>query len=540
MKVNSSKIFDTMYPLSCFPKETHEFLADYICPLCKGIYDQPTVVECNHVFCKLCISKSLDLVPICPICIGGSKPIDKNKVQYLLFIDQIIGKVNILCKHQNAGCEWQGEQKKLSSHIKDECLFESIRCKNPLCSFISLRPKTLEHQENCEYSPIECPNMCEMVGLTRNTLQEHYSVCQNETIFCPLGCGESFLRKMLDIHFLMCPLIMVDCIYNEFGCNEKFQRRFLQEHVSDINYAVFHSNLKLQLVYNLGSCISSQLVNMENCYNDIHKVIDDINVYYEHTFQELSTSEIISEQILPEPSVQEKHVESRQIQLNEQRYFLQEENYKTPIKRKGGFKKPLSSISSDGKKTEDSSPFAEDTWYVFQVDRLNLSKGINIQGLTVTCRINSKNEHKFAFLDYKLNKTSLRWKINIKRITGWMACGMCIKERIINNRYRFIALNHSIPHGTFMISLNGYIWNTTNPQEDNTKLENWIEIKNNQSLIFEYDHKKKELYIEVMHENCTRIEFLTKVTANPERLETLVPCVALLNYNDEIAFEKID
>lgn len=50
----------------------------------------------------------------------------------------------------------------------------------------------------------------------------------------------------------------------------------------------------------------------------------------------------------------------------------------------------------------------------------------------------------------------MNWGIKIKKFTGWIGLGICLKNIIKNANYHFNYNN--IGHGSYLISSNGYSW----------------------------------------------------------------------------------
>ena len=57
--LQKSEIFEKQLDIINFLPECQEILRDYLCPLCEGVYKDPIIDQCNHVFCIQCIEKSL-------------------------------------------------------------------------------------------------------------------------------------------------------------------------------------------------------------------------------------------------------------------------------------------------------------------------------------------------------------------------------------------------------------------------------------------------------------------------------------------------
>ncbi len=165
------------------------------------------------------------------------------------------------------------------------------------------------------------------------------------------------------------------------------------------------------------------------------------------------------------------------------------------------------------------------------IDTLDISKGIEVRLNTATCVTTNKNEHKFAMANNILNGSNCIWKVKVVKSSGWMGIGVCLKELIISNKLKFVGNKNNFMHGTFMVSTNGYIWNTNEEKEDNTMILNSEKIKSGDEIEFVFDDVKEQLKISV---NGKFLTTLNKV--NYPKGNCLVPCVIFLSPGDQVVF----
>ena len=52
--MQQSPVYPIQLSLLNFTEESRQKLQEYICPLCKGIYIDPVIDSCAHIFCKKC------------------------------------------------------------------------------------------------------------------------------------------------------------------------------------------------------------------------------------------------------------------------------------------------------------------------------------------------------------------------------------------------------------------------------------------------------------------------------------------------------
>lgn len=184
--------------------------------------------------------------------------------------------------------------------------------------------------------------------------------------------------------------------------------------------------------------------------------------------------------------------------------------------------------------SKDSSLIINEEDSPIMIDVNYISKGVSVVENRAINSSNSKNEHKFVFANLNLNTSKNAWKVVINNKTSWMAFGCCLKENVISNNYKFIG--HMKDHGCFVMSTNGYSWNTSNDEENNSKVGNEVasfpKLETGDVVYFYYNNEKSFLSISVKGFKCV----LTNV-GSPKGLN-LVPCVIFLNYLDEITFTR--
>ena len=194
--------------------------------------------------------------------------------------------------------------------------------------------------------------------------------------------------------------------------------------------------------------------------------------------------------------------------------------------------KDITSVTSSHKETRKKS-IKKEYLQKPDVDSLmnviEFSRGLRIIGNKVINRGISV-KHRFAFMNYFLNETSLKWTVEIKSIKEWIGLGICFKDEIIVSGFKF---EKPLLHSTFLITSNGYVWNCMNEKENGIDFS-FLMLKKGDIVKFHYDKVKCCLRAKF---NDHKIE-LTNVFS--QRLNFLVPCVILLHENDEVEFNLIE
>ncbi len=85
-------------------------------------------IPCGHIFCKVCINVVLaSSFPLCPLDRSAFSATNLTPERYLT---NIIEELECYCSNKNVGCVWEGEYGSLGRHLKNECTFASVQCKD--------------------------------------------------------------------------------------------------------------------------------------------------------------------------------------------------------------------------------------------------------------------------------------------------------------------------------------------------------------------------------------------------------------------------
>lgn len=209
-----------------FTKESQEKLQEYICPLCKGIYFDPVLDSCAHIFCKKCFMIYLgnESSKKCPI---GSYTVDKSKIKEFEFISEIIKRQEAYCINKAKGCNWVGVYIERTEHAESHCEYQQIKCKNEGCNLVYSRKEMQSHDETCLFKLTQCCKCNQEI--VKGLLMTHRSECPKEELICI--CEQLYFRDTIDKHKREeCPSTKINCQYSIYGCLESFIRSEQQKH----------------------------------------------------------------------------------------------------------------------------------------------------------------------------------------------------------------------------------------------------------------------------------------------------------------------
>jgi hypothetical protein len=149
------------------------------------------------------------------------------------------------------------------------------------------------------------------------------------------------------------------------------------------------------------------------------------------------------------------------------------------------------------------------------------SEGLEFIDNSVICNSGSRKKHMFAFGDTKLEDSSF-FSMRIKEADGWIAVGVCNRDMVICNEFMFAP---RIKHFCYMISTNGYAWNSSNSCENNIRLKDFC-IKPDTEIKIAYCSGKVKITVGMVTYTLNKVE------------GELYPCCILLRKGDSVTFTK--
>jgi len=392
------------------PECRNQLIGDYICPMCNGVYNNPLVDQCGHIYCSTCIEQ----MDKCPITNNSFKNIKHNSIG---LIANFLDKQFVYCKNKHKDCKWEGKLSDLNSHKLNECQKQLVCCQWIGCDVLVNREDQVEHQNSCEYRIVNCSE-CN-IEIAKLNLIGHYDVCPNYKLDCPNHCDLKIMRKDLKEHLeVECDNMIVECPYVIGGCNEKLFKKDLANHLNTEfnlhNYLTlqkllqtkreikeeFDNNQKIFKTWNekINEWKSSiELLNNCNTFTKSKKYKEFLEYSEKETIQkakkekETQTIQTINSIDLEEDS-KCNCLQTNQLSQNTFEQGQQEEisNGNSNIINLEFLNKVISMANSS-----NASKFYFDTRYI--------SKGISITDNKIKVLSNAKNDHKFVMSSISLN-----------------------------------------------------------------------------------------------------------------------------------------
>lgn len=229
----TSSIYTRVLDTDQFLPESQTIIKEFLCTLCLGVFYNPVIDPCGHVFCNHCFSTYLKHnPPICPTSGKAFTVTDNSKISQNApaYFTQIIGKQKLRCIKKD--CEWVNELSKLYDHIRNECTYVIIKCqfKDNGCKYASTRLEIKAHEAICSFRIYEC-DLCKEKSFYYQK-DDHKVKCKKERIECPQKCSVTDLeRDDMDNHILYnCENTKVNCEFSFFGCKEVLIRKNIGQH----------------------------------------------------------------------------------------------------------------------------------------------------------------------------------------------------------------------------------------------------------------------------------------------------------------------
>jgi hypothetical protein len=532
--------------LEDFVSESRVIVQDYRCPLCEGIYMNPVVDLCGHVYCKTCILKYMETSKTCPI---SGWALGEGNVNRLIIINDILMKQPVQCKNRNFHCEWIGLLVDLEPHLNSMCKKQIVKCPHLGCSAEIFREDLDGHKNACEYRIIQCPD-CE-VNTAFIEIPSHQDVCPKFKLHCPQNCSLMVERKDVESHIREhCDNTVINCPYFEYGCQSTMTKIELEGYTNanmtkhNLLILSWMKNYRVEITAK-AEMIEKFSINIEERFKSLEQTILNSNKENSLSIQKnikkkLNEGSPVKEKIISVNNngvVSTSHVGDRLI--SKKRLRAEEENQQKSekmeiidcsedekdVKIDSALNSPLYSVhlaTPDGMKKKD---------HIFDMN--NISKGIQIYNNRATCLNNTKAEHRFVFANIVLNDKEIEWRIILNTTSTWVGLGICIKDQVISNKFRFVSSGSNFNHAFFGISINGYQWNA-NIQTENNCFLSFPQPAKGDMIVFKYSAEFKELHYKIPNKYAGKISNVYAAKGG-----ILTPCIIFLNAGDEVLFETI-
>jgi hypothetical protein len=542
--MSSEIIYKPYLTLNQFLPESYSVLSEYICPLCKGILCDPVLEQCGtSIYCRTCLERYLEREGRCP----GGRKCSSSSIISMDFVARLINKQECLCRNKDFGCDWKGRLCELQEHLNTDCKTKPVKCTFEGCDVEMIESALLLHSALCLFRCESCKDCNSEVKV--KDIEKHIDQCPKRKIPCVNDCGEEITRESQEEHKKFCFNSSAECQYKIIGCKFASTRRNLNDHI------IKESEKHDQLILNEIIGIKTVLSRLKDRVEDIEITTDEntdrvqkiLETFHKNTLSEFSKGSNFHSTNKSEKSAldkasldppvnfirkkrarDEEHVEM--ISLDES--VIASECEEEVVGEISPFEAHTPEKENVVFKSADKKKFIEEE---VTFDLLDISKGISIKLSTASCNSSlPKLEHRFAMTNNILNGSNCEWKVKISSLNGkWLGLGLCLKQLVISNKFKFVANKQTFVHGTFLISTNGYSWNTNYDQQNNKFIANFPQIKSGDELAFTFYDREEKLEIAIGNFKVTLNEIIYP------KGSYLVPCVVFLNPGDEVTFSNM-
>ena len=507
-------------PLEDFLQEYKFKVCDFICSLCKGVLNQPVADYCGHLFCQKCFETYLSTSQICPV---TRSPLVIDQPIEMPTVRNYLNKMYMKCKNNKEGCTWKGQLKELNEHINNHCKKQKIKCENIGCKLMIKREDIKEHLKQCRFKEILCADCG--VKLIREQIEYHRIKCPKLKMECIQGCKKMVPRDEMNTHLVKeCDNSKMLCNYAKLGCKKIIMRKEQKQHEKENFYehAIMIYNDILGIKENMLHFVEEEKNKRKEVLNEY------LNLIVTDNLSEMKKKYYYKKDEPESSKKSDKEDSSEVIDINNENEesitFLNQKTHRAPNN--------IPNIKNELLYEEDSSldnnnNNIENLEY-YQFD--SLSDEISINGAYARCNSNISKESIFVFCNYTISKKRQKniFTFSIFPSSSWIGLGLCDKDLLKENNLK---LSSHINNGLFIISTNGYTWNSNELSQNEMRIPNFVPMLIKEDITFEYKKETKDLIYSFGNRYSGKL-----INVYPTKSKKLTACIVFMNENDEVKF----
>lgn len=225
-----------------------EYIGSYdnnlMCPICRCPFVDPTKLNCEHYFCRTCITTALSHQgsesKSCPSC--RRKTSEDSVVAAPKLISRILDELLVKCVYHEEGCPEEMPRGAIQDHIDHYCSFANIPCPSEKCPLFirrkySIPRRCLHHRVHCQY--------CDEKRFVFDIESHEDTECVLRKSPC-VHCKNEVLHLDIKTHMESCPDATIPCTAAPYGCDFTAKRGAISEHIATCPLAKLAPVLKLQ------------------------------------------------------------------------------------------------------------------------------------------------------------------------------------------------------------------------------------------------------------------------------------------------------
>ncbi len=215
----------------------------FSCPICINVVNDPRQCTNGHIFCKSCVTRSLQSHFRCPMC---NVDLSENTLAVNLVVKNMVSEMRTSCpslqniSESGGRCDWTGSTHTREAHYQNDCPERLIVCSSVGCGAELPRRQMDAHLLHCSFRVVLCQG-CQM-QFPLDTLDFHQTQCACRSIVCMNNCGKRMEYWEMREHMMIeCPNEWVQCPVLASGnhctsdCPVELQRKDVLQHVQSIS-----------------------------------------------------------------------------------------------------------------------------------------------------------------------------------------------------------------------------------------------------------------------------------------------------------------
>ncbi|KAF8623082.1 hypothetical protein AX15_006496 [Amanita polypyramis BW_CC] len=167
------------------------------CCICRSPFVDPTTTTtCSHTFCYECIVSALSHAPQCPI---DRSPLSEEELGAAdSIVRALVDELMVECIHREQGCNHTCQRQLLPSHLREECTYGDVQCREEGCTERMLRMNVDAHMEAVHKRKSQDVPSAEATDEEQPCPNLH---CPQYRNGCPFTATE---QEALDVHTMTC------------------------------------------------------------------------------------------------------------------------------------------------------------------------------------------------------------------------------------------------------------------------------------------------------------------------------------------------
>ena len=196
-----------------------------LCPICRVPMVEPVDTDCDHTFCKDCITEAFKYSNLCPIDRFTLSNTTLNRAHKL-----ITNQLDALLVHCPC-CASPVPRAMVLNHLDRYCKEALVRCPGPRCSYTVKRKL---YGMGCPHYDVSCPD-CNMIMQELEMADHRERDCLERHKACNY-CEDDILRCKEEAHLEECQNVPTSCKWAEYGCDFESRRKDLHIHVKSCTF----------------------------------------------------------------------------------------------------------------------------------------------------------------------------------------------------------------------------------------------------------------------------------------------------------------